>query len=130
MGASISNVIELKNLNVNCDDENIHDVLRDSVSPKEKMARPVPNCAISTMNKALMSNKGNELGAHQATTVNNGANINRNHDPSEFRLNCNCGDCLNYRERLIHVVVEDHYYNTVWDQLKTLIREFFDNLLQ
>lgn len=48
------------------------------------------------------------------------------HDPAVFRLYCECDDCLEYREMLIQLIVEDREYNILWDRLKALIREFYD----
>lgn len=47
-------------------------------------------------------------------------------DPIDFRVHCKCTECLQYREMLILLILEDHEYNMLWDRLRTLIREFYD----
>lgn len=51
-------------------------------------------------------------------------------DTEIFRVYCKCTECLQYREVLIQLVLEDHEYNTLWDRLKALIREFYDVIPQ
>lgn len=48
------------------------------------------------------------------------------HRPSFFNLYCECEECLEYREMLIQLMVEDREYNILWDRLKALIREFYE----
>lgn len=52
--------------------------------------------------------------------------VERDHGPSFFHLHCGCEECLEYREMLIQLMVEDHEYNILWDRLKALIREFYE----
>lgn len=51
-------------------------------------------------------------------------------DTEIFRVYCKCAECLQYREVLIQLVLEDREYNTLWDRLKALIREFYDIIPQ
>lgn len=40
-------------------------------------------------------------------------------------MKCTCTECLKYRETLIQLVLEDHEFNTLWNRLQQLIREFY-----
>lgn len=51
-------------------------------------------------------------------------------DLMDFRVHCKCTECLQYREMLILLILEDHEYNTLWDRLRSLIREFYDVIPQ
>lgn len=48
------------------------------------------------------------------------------HDSNLFRLNCCCEACLNHRETIIQLFVEDFEYNTLWERLQLLIKKFYD----
>ncbi|XP_058467636.1 uncharacterized protein LOC131440392 [Malaya genurostris] len=48
------------------------------------------------------------------------------HDCNLFRLSCCCRPCLNYRETIIQLFVEDFEYNTLWERLQLLIKKFYD----
>ena len=48
------------------------------------------------------------------------------HDTNLFRLSCECNDCINYRETIIQLYVEDFEYNTLWERLQLLIKKFYD----
>lgn len=48
------------------------------------------------------------------------------HELSVFHVTCTCAECLKYREMLVQLILEDREYNTLWDRLKALIRDFYD----
>ncbi|XP_055617273.1 uncharacterized protein LOC129762771 isoform X2 [Toxorhynchites rutilus septentrionalis] len=48
------------------------------------------------------------------------------HDSNLFLLNCCCEACLNHRETIIQLFVEDFEYNTLWERLQLLIKKFYD----
>jgi hypothetical protein len=48
------------------------------------------------------------------------------HDSKLFRLSCPCTDCLQHRETVIQLFLEDFEYNTLWERLQLLIRKFYD----